>query len=133
MKELLVVLGAALLLGFLGLYDAAGAAFTQLQVLLPGETAAPGTTTGKLGTPRAQTVGVPFTVTVRACDSSWYLQTTVTDIVSLNSTDESATLPGPAALSGGAATFTVTCNAAGQFTFSADDQSDSTIPEAVSS
>ena len=36
-------------------YDTAGAAFTQLQVLLPGETAAPGTTTGKLGTPRVQT------------------------------------------------------------------------------
>ncbi len=33
-------------------FDAAGAAYTQLQVLLPGETAAPGTVTGKLGTPR---------------------------------------------------------------------------------
>ncbi|MBP2680463.1 MAG: hypothetical protein H6Q78_326, partial [Candidatus Krumholzibacteriota bacterium] len=98
MKGLLVVLGAAFMIGLVGGFDTAGAAYTQLQVLLPGETAAPGTVTGKLGTPRVQTVGVPFTVTVRACDASWYLQPTVTDIVALNSTDESASLPGPAAL-----------------------------------
>ena len=51
---------------------AAGGPFTRLQVLLPGETEAPGTITGKLGTPEYQTVGVPFTIMVRACDDEWY-------------------------------------------------------------
>jgi hypothetical protein len=132
MTRLLVAVGAVFIVGLLAGFDTAAAAYTQLQVLLPGETAAPGTVTGKLGTPISQTLGIPFTVTVRACDASWHLQTTVTDIVALNSTDESASLPGPAALAGGVATFTVTCHAAGAFTFTADDQSDPTIPEATS-
>ena len=74
----------------------AAAAFTRLQVLLPGETAAPGTGTGKTGTPRAQTAGVPFTVTVRACDANWNLQSGVTDAISMLCSDASATLPAPA-------------------------------------
>ena len=52
--------------------------FSRLQVLLPGETAAPGTSSGKTGSPAAQTAGIPFYVTVRACDSSWELVPTVT-------------------------------------------------------
>ena len=43
---------------------AAAGPYTQLQVLLPGETEAPGTISGKTGTPQAQTVGVPFTFRV---------------------------------------------------------------------
>src|SRR5439155_17257612 len=39
-------------------------AFTKLQVLAPGETAAPGTATGKTGTVTAQTAGAAFNVTV---------------------------------------------------------------------
>jgi len=39
-------------------------AFTKLQLLLPGENAAPGTTTGKTSSPNAQTAGTAFTVTV---------------------------------------------------------------------
>ncbi len=132
MRGMLVAFGAALLVCVSAGFDTAAAAYTRLQVLLPGETPAPGTVTGKLGTPRSQTVGIPFTVTVRACDASWNLQTMVTNIVALNSTDESATLPGPAALAGGVASFSVTSNAAGSFTFTADDQSDPTIPEATS-
>ena len=129
---MIVALCAALFVSLFAGLDAASAAYTRLQVLLPGETAAPGTVTGKLGTPRAQSVGIPFNVTVRACDATWHLETTVTNIVALNSTDESATLPGPTALAGGVATLTVTCNAGGSFTFTADDQSDPTIPEATS-
>ena len=33
--------------------------YTKLQVLLPGESPAPGTGTGKSGAPQSQTVGVP--------------------------------------------------------------------------
>ncbi len=110
----------------------AAAAYTQLQVLLPGESPAPGTTTGKLGTPLAQTVGIPFIVTVRACDDSWYTDTSITNVIQISSSDASATLPGPAAMVDGEVNLTVTFNAAGSFTISADDQSDPTIPEATS-
>ena len=46
-------------------------AFAKLQVLVPGETAAPGSATGKTGTPTAQTAGTPFNVTVNAVDANW--------------------------------------------------------------
>ncbi len=46
-------------------------AFSKLQVLAPGETAAPGTATGKTGAPPYYLVGTPFTVTVNAVDAYW--------------------------------------------------------------
>lgn len=107
--------------------------FTRLQVLLPGETAAPGTATGKSGTARNQTVGVPFTVTVRACDNTWNLVNSATDVIAMLASDASATLPPASGLSGGVATFTVTLNAAGNFTIFAHDQTDQTIPDGASS
>ena len=106
--------------------------YTRLQVLLPGEAPAPGTGTGKTGAPRVQTVGVPFNVVVRACDNSWNLATAVTNSVTLASTNGSASLPPPFSLSGGTRTVQATLNAAGSFTFSADDNSDPTIPVATS-
>src|SRR5882672_1536070 len=107
--------------------------FTRLQVLLPGETAAPGTPSGKTGTPQAQTAGVPFTVTVRACDASWALVPSVTHTVQILASDASASLPAPAQLSGGTADFLVILNAGGNFTIYAHDQSDVTIPDGTSS
>ena len=107
--------------------------FTRLQVLLPGETAAPGTSSGKTGSPAAQTVGVPFSVTVRATDNTWSLVPGATDVVGILASDASATLPGPSGLSGGVATFQVTLNAAGTFTIFAHDQTDGTIPDGTSS
>ena len=107
--------------------------FNRLQVLLPGETAAPGTSSGKTGTPGAQTVGVPFTITVRACDSNWNTVTTVTDAMQILSSDASATLPAGGQLASGTATYPVTLNAAGTFTIYAHDQTDGTIPDGTSS
>jgi hypothetical protein len=106
--------------------------YSQLQVLLPGETASPGTITGKLGTPDEQTVGVPFFVTVRACDFNWNTVTAITNVIEFHSTDATGTLPGPAALANGEASLQVTLNAAGFFTISAVDLSDPTIPESFS-
>ena len=40
---------------------------------MPGETAAPGTASGKTGTPTARAAGAPFTVTVNAVDANWNL------------------------------------------------------------
>ena len=106
--------------------------YTRLQVLLPGETAAPGTGSGKTGTPRAQVSGIPFDITVRACDNTWTLVTTVSNSIQITSSDASATLPQPAQLQSGTRTFTVTTNAAGNFNFLAHDQTDNTIADGVS-
>ena len=106
--------------------------YSQLQVLLPGENPAPGTQSGKVGTPYAQTVGVPFSVRVRACDSGWNIVTTNSNAVVLGSSDESANLPGQATLDAGEHVFTVIFNAQGSFNITADDQTDPTIPLATS-
>jgi hypothetical protein len=113
-----------------------GAAFagpySRIQVLLPGESAAPGTASGKTGTPTAQTAGVPFSITVNACDASWNKVATVTDAVQILASDASATLPAPAQLVAGTASFQVTFNAGGTFTIFAHDQTDGTIPDGTS-
>jgi len=106
--------------------------FSRLQVLVPGETAAPGTPSGKTGAARAQTVGVPFTITVNACDDTWTRVTSITHSVQVLSSDASATLPAPAQLGGGTATFSVTLNANGSFTMFVHDQTDNTIPDGTS-
>ena len=107
--------------------------FARLQVLLPGETAAPGTPSGKTGTPSAQTAGIPFTITVRACDTSWALVPTVTHSIQILCSDASASLPAAAQLVGGTGDFLVILNAGGTFTIYAHDQSDVTIPDGPSS
>src|SRR5262245_12672344 len=124
----LVVLAAAL-----GAAVAAAGPFSRLQVLVPGESPAPGTPTGKTGTPAKQTAGVPFNVTVRATDSNWNLVATATDAIAILASDASATLPPSAQLVGGTGTFTVTFNAGGTFTVFAHDQTDATIPDGTSS
>ena len=111
---------------------AAQGPYTRLQVLLPGESAAPGTPSGRTGTPDAQTAGFSFSVTVRACDSQWNTVTLVNHTVEILSSDQSATLPPPAQLTSGQGTFTVTLNAGGSFTMFAHDVSDPTIPDAAS-
>ncbi|MGH7730524.1 MAG: hypothetical protein ACRENJ_04660 [Candidatus Eiseniibacteriota bacterium] len=123
-----------LALGFTAFGPAAALAgpYSRLQVLLPGETAAPGTPTGKTGTPNRQTANVPFTVTVRACDSNWTLVTTMTNAVEIQTTDASATLPAPQQFVAGTATYQLTFNAGGTFTVFAHDQTDNTIPDGAS-
>ena len=96
--------------------------YTKLQVLMPGETSAPGTATGKTGTPTAQTVGVPFDVIVNAVDDAWHLISLApNDSVHITSSDDAATLPADAQLVGGTKTFSVTFWATGSFTVTATD------------
>src|SRR5207237_6291431 len=97
-----------------------------LQLLVPGETAAPGTGSGKTGTPTAQTAGTPFTVTVNAVDANWNLVNTISDIAGITSSDVNATLPANAALVAGTKTFSVTLNTAGSRTVTATDITDGT-------
>src|SRR5262249_21913008 len=99
------------------------AAFTQLQLLVPGETAAPGTANGKTGTPSAQIMGIGFGVTVNAVDAYWNLVGTVADTVNLTSTDTSASLPVATALAAGTQNLMVYFNGTGNFTLTATDVS----------
>jgi len=101
-------------------------AFTKLQILLPGEIAAPGTPTGKTGTPVPQAAGTAFDVIVNAVDDDWNLATITTDMISLTTTDPTATLPANRTLSGGTTTFSVTFNDIGSFTVTATDVTDNT-------
>src|SRR5206468_4420948 len=106
--------------------------FVKLQLLAPGETAAPGTAAGKLGAPVAQTAGTAFTVTARAVDANWNLLTNVTDTVGIASSDSNAAVPGNAALVSGTKTFSVTLKTAGTATLTASDITYPSIQQSTS-
>ncbi len=106
--------------------------FTRLQVLLPGEIAAPGTPAGKTGAPVTQTVGVPFSVGIRACDDDWNTVATVSDFMEWSTTDPTSDPPTICQLNAGQLTVTATFNSAGIFTISGRDLSNPSIVEASS-
>src|SRR5207245_144007 len=99
-------------------------AFTKLQLLAPGETAAPGTASGKTGTPTAQSAGGTFNVTVNAVDANWNIVSSVSDLVGLTSTDPNASLPSNTTLTAGTQTLSVTLKSAGSATLTASDIGD---------
>jgi hypothetical protein len=83
--------------------------FTQLQVLLPGQTNAPGTVLGYVGSPTPISLAAqglnPTTVIVNACDSSWHIISGVSDTIHLTTSDGSAYLPADMNMANGTATF----------------------------
>lgn len=83
-------------------------AFTQLQLLVPGETAAPGTATGKTGTPNTEYVNGSFNVIVNATDQFFNVVNSVTDTVHITSNDGKAMLPSDSPLVNGTGGFSVT-------------------------
>src|SRR5437660_3899411 len=87
---------------------------------MPGETAAPGTPSGKTGTASAQVAGTAFNVTVNAVDANWNLIST-NDTVHLTSSDSNAAIPADAALVGGSQNLAVTLKTAGTATVTASD------------
>ena len=111
-------------------------AFTNLQVLLPGETNAPNTATGKIGTPDPVSLGAGGTinVTINAVDSTYHIVTTAPgNMIALGCTDSTATLPTPAALVNGTVTEQVTFVSTGSFTVTATNVTNVSIPTATSS
>ena len=66
--------------------------YSKLLILLPGETAAPGTPTGKTGTPHCQLVSAPFEITVKAVDIEYYPISGVDNNIRITSTDQYATV-----------------------------------------
>lgn len=101
-------------------------AFTKLQLLVPGETSDPGSSTGKLvsGTPTPQTVDVPLDVIVNAVDANFNRVTTVTDVVGLTTTSAGSNLPTNTALVNGTKTLTLSLHTAGSKTITANDITD---------
>jgi hypothetical protein len=85
-------------------------AFSKLQLLLPGESAAPGTQTGKTGSPSAQTAENPFAVTVNAVDANWNVVTNITDLVGITCSDANAIRPASTNLVLGSGTLVITLN-----------------------
>src|SRR5206468_3770061 len=100
--------------------------FAKLQILVPGESAVPGSSTGKTGTPSGQTAGAAFTVTVNAVDANWNLIST-NDIIRILSSDANAALPATNGLVAGTQTFSVTLKTAGSATVTATNVTHSTI------
>src|SRR5436309_2625696 len=106
--------------------------FVKLQLLVPGESAAPGTASGKVGQPSPAASGTAFTVTVNAVDANWNLLTNVSDTLAITASDTNATLPGSAALLGGTQTFSLTLKASGSATVTASDVTDNTKASSTS-
>ncbi len=114
-------------------------AFSQLQVILPGETAAPGTVSGKTGTPTPNSLSVTAGIqdlVVNAVDANWYPVGNVSDNITLSSSDSSALLPsGGVAMVNGVATFSSTFafGQAGSWTITATDTTNNAITPNTSS
>ena len=111
--------------GTSGPITVAAGAFAKLLLLVPGETAVPGSPTGKTGTPSSQTANSPFTVTVLAVDAQWNA-VAATDTIAISSSDLIAVLPPNAALVAGTQTFSVTLNTPPSATITATDTTDGT-------
>jgi hypothetical protein len=121
---------------------------TMLQVLFAGETNSPtdapspqrftpNTSLGYTGTASpisgASTSGAVATVTVNAVDPSYNIVTSVTDTVTLTSSDPGALEPPPAALVSGTLTMQVIFYDVGNWTVTATDTSDPAIAAGTSS
>src|SRR5207249_3676572 len=102
-------------------------AFAKLQLLAPGEIAAPGTANGKTGASAAQTAGTAFSFSVNAVDANWNVVNT-NDTVAITSTDVNAALPTNAPVSSGSMNFSVTLKTAGSATVTASDVTHASLP-----
>lgn len=100
-----------------------------LQVLLPGEFAAPGEPDGKAGWPHWQTAGQPFEVQVRAVDAH-FNTTSAMGVITLTSTDAQFDGPLTATLDEGVATFSVMLKTAGTQNFSVEHAELSQVSDA---
>jgi hypothetical protein len=120
--------------GQAGFFSLVKRAFTQLQVLLPGETNAPNTSTGKIGTPTpASNGGAPVLITINAVDANFNPVNAPGDTVVLTSSDISAVYAQPGALVNGTTTGQIQFNTSGSQTVTASDSSNTNILSNTSS
>lgn len=108
--------------------------YAKLQLLFPGEFAAPGTPTGKTGTRDPITSGAYVNVTINAVDSTWHI-VNVSDTITLASSAASDILPLDAALVSGSLTQTILFDydgsSPGDRTITASDTINTNIPPAT--
>ena len=105
---------------------------TKLQILVPGETAVPGSSTGKSGTPINQVVGSTFTITVSGVDDYWNLSSAAVATVEIVSSGPiSAVSPKP--LVSGITTFDIVFNSTGAWSLVANDTDASPLNSSTSS
>lgn len=110
---------------------------SQLQVLMPGETNAPNTVTGKVGTPTATNAYTEVDATVYVVDSTFHI-VNGSDTVQMSSSDSSATFlnldsNGMIPLVNGAATVQIYFGTTGDQTVTAADTTNTNITSATSS
>ena len=95
----------------------------ELQLLLPGEQAAPGGEPGKTGDPAVIAVGQSTTVDLRAVDAYWNTDSSFSEVADLSTSDPEAVLPATTSLVGGESQFAVTWNSEGSNTLYASTTS----------
>jgi hypothetical protein len=111
---------------------------TQLQVLLPGQTNAPGTALGYVGTPTAQSISADGgqVVTVNAVDNTFHIVGGINDSIQLSTSDSSASLPPSQTMNNGTVTFStpnsILWGGQGSFTVTATDLTNPAILQATS-
>jgi hypothetical protein len=123
--------------GNLAFFNLVKRSATQLQVLLPGETNAPNTATGKTGTPTPLSFGSSggvINVTINAVDSTWHI-VNATDVVHVTDNDGSVNglLPQDTALQNGTLTEQVAFGGTGTYTITASDTTSTNILSNTSS
>jgi len=91
----------------------------KLQILLPGEVAAPGTASGKTGTPSAQTSGVAIlnNVRVNAVDADWNVISSAAADVAISSSDVAAAIADDNGAADGNVTLAAGSGTESSFTF----------------
>ena len=102
----------------------------RVQVVLPGQTALPGSPTGLTGAPASQTAGQPFTAGVYETDN-WWNPVAGFDAVRLTSSDPSATLSS-GSVNNGYVALSATLRTVGTQTITVTDQSNSGIQSMTS-
>jgi hypothetical protein len=118
----------------LGVYRMLKRVGAKLLVLLPGETLAPGTPTGKTGTPDGQKSDIEFNITVRLMDKDNYPVSAPNDLIRLAATGTPyVTLPPDANLLSGSLTLPVTISGEGSVTLTASDVDNPAITPGSSS
>jgi hypothetical protein len=115
--------------------------FTQMVVVLPGQTFTPGVAPGVSGTPTTVEGGssgfAEEDITVYAVDAGFNPVNGLTDVIAITATDGSATLPNNEAMANGVVTFSAANSAFyfgqdGAFTITAEDATNTSIPAATS-
>jgi hypothetical protein len=87
--------------------------FSQLQILLPGQTNAPGTALGYIGTPSPQSISKVTPITINAVDATFHMVNGSSDTIHISTSDTGAFLPNDAPLVNG----TLTISGASGFQF----------------